>query len=33
VDDAVSTMEALASHGIDEAQLATWIETRIQPQN
>ena len=32
VDDAVSTIEALAAHGIDEAQLATWIETRIHPQ-
>ena len=29
VDDAVSTMEALAAHEIDEAQLASWIETRI----
>lgn len=32
VEDAVSTIEALAAHEIDEAQLATWIETRIQPQ-
>lgn len=32
VDDAVSTMEALAAHQIDEAQLASWIETRIRPQ-
>jgi death-on-curing protein len=32
VDDAVATMEALAAHQIDEAQLAAWIETRIRPQ-
>ncbi len=31
VEDAVSIMEALAAHEIDEAQLAEWIETRILP--
>lgn len=29
VDDAVLTVEALAAHDIDEAQLATWIEERL----
>ena len=30
VDDAVLTMEALAAHDVDEAQLATWIEDRLR---
>jgi death-on-curing protein len=33
VDDAVSTMEALAAHEIDELQLADWIAARISPQS
>lgn len=32
VDDAVSIMEALAAHEIDEAQLAAWIESPMLPQ-
>jgi hypothetical protein len=32
VDDAVLTVEALAAHDIDEAQLATWIEDRLHPE-
>lgn len=33
VDDAVATMEALAAHQIDEAQLVVWIEARILPEH
>jgi death-on-curing protein len=31
VDDAVLTVEGLAAHDIDEAQLVTWIEPRLNP--
>lgn len=33
VDDAVLTVEALAAHNIDEAQLATWIEDRLRRED
>ena len=33
VDDAVLTVEGLAAHDIDEAQLATWIEDRLHPED
>ena len=32
VDDAVSAMEGLAAHEMDEAQLASWIKARILPE-